>query len=223
MLDLAGFVLSALETQFRAMQRKMLVPFGRGQDSSKYKTIEAERMEKRMLKKIVLGTLFIGLIGVLVAGAVIRTMDRTERVAEAQGYGHGHDEVGECEEGESGQGRGGYGGQGREDTPGGQMGTGQANVEGWLTLQGAIVSVDPDTLVVQTDSGQQVAVENRAWWFAQEQGFSAQVGDQVTLIGFYEGDHFEVGRIDNATNGQTVRLRDENGRPLWARRGRRGG
>jgi hypothetical protein len=195
-----------------------------------------------MLKKIVLGTLFIGLIGVLVVGAAARTLDRTERVVEAQGYGYGHDEVGECEEGESGQGhghgkgevseceasgsgqgRGGYGRQGSEDAPGDQTGTGQADVEGWLTLQGTIVSVDPNALVAQIDSGQQVTVENRAWWFAQEQGFSAQVGDQVMLIGFYEGDHFEVGRIENATNGQTVRLRDENGRPLWAGRGRRGG
>jgi hypothetical protein len=178
-----------------------------------------------MFRKIVLGTLFITLIGVLVAGAVIRTMDRTERMAEAQGYGHGQNngEVGEYKAGGSGEGRGGYGGQGREDTPGNQTGTGQADVEGWLTFQGTIVSVDPNTLVVQTDSGQQVALENRAWWFAQEQGFSAQMGDQVTLIGFYEGDHFEVGRIDNTTNGQTVRVRDENGRPLWAGRGRRGG
>jgi hypothetical protein len=199
-------------------------------------------MEGKMLRKIVLGTLFIALIGVLVAGAVIRTMEGTERVVEAQGYGYGHDKVGECEEGESGQGhghgngevseceaggsgqgRGGYGGQGREDAPGAQTATGQANVEGWLTLQGAIVSVDANRLVVQMDSGEQVTVENRAWWFAQEQGFSAQMGDQVTLIGFYEGDHFEVGRIDNATNNQTIRLRDENGHPLWAGRGRRGG
>jgi hypothetical protein len=195
-----------------------------------------------MLRKIVLGTLLIALIGVLVAGAVIRTMDRTVRVAEARGYGYGNDEVGECEKGESGQGhghgngevskceasgsgqvRGGYGGQGREDAPGDQTGTGQANAEGWLTLQGAIVSVDANRLVVQMDSGEQVTVENRAWWFVQEQGFLAQVGDRVTLIGFYEGDHFEVGRIDNATNDQTVRLRDENGRSLWAGRGRRGG
>ena len=42
-----------------------------------------------MLKKIVLGTLFISLIGVLVAGAVVRTMDKTALVAEAQGYGRG--------------------------------------------------------------------------------------------------------------------------------------
>jgi len=83
--------------------------------------------------------------------------------------------------------------------------------------------VDADTLVVQTAGGEQVTMENRPWWFAQEQGFSAQVGDQVTLVGFYEGDDFEVGRIDDATNGQKVLVRDENGRPLWAGRGRRGG
>ena len=37
-------------------------------------------------------------------------------------------------------------------------GTGQANVEGWLTIQGAVVSVDANTLVVQTSSGEQETV-----------------------------------------------------------------
>jgi hypothetical protein len=199
-------------------------------------------MKKNMLKKIVLGTLLVGLIGILVVGAVIRTMDKTERVAEASGRGYGRNgaEAGtyaaggstRLTTGGSGQGRGGfgqggnqggYGGQGREDAPGDQTGTGQANVEEWLTLQGTVVSVDADTLVVQTVSGEQVTMENRPWWFAQEQGFSAQSGDQVTLIGFYENDSFEVGQIDDITKGQTVLVRDENGRPLWAGRGRRSG
>jgi hypothetical protein len=96
-------------------------------------------------------------------------------------------------------------------------------VEEWLTIQGTIARVDADTLVVQTDSGEQITMENRPWWFAQEQGFSAQVGDQVVLIGFYENGDLEVGQISNATNGQMVLVRDENGRPLWAGRGRRGG
>ena len=203
-----------------------------------------------MLKKIVLGTLLVGLIGILVAGAVSRTMDKTERVAEASGRGYGRNgaEAGTyaaggstrlttggstgLTTGGSGQGRGGYaqdsnrggyGGRGREDAPGDQTGTGQANVEEWLTLQGIVVSVDADALVVQTVNGEQVTMENRPWWFAQEQGFSAQVGNQVTLIGFYEGDDLEVGQIDDITSGQTVLVRDENGRPLWAGRGRRGG
>jgi len=304
-----------------------------------------------MLKKIVFSTLFIGLIGILVAGAAVRTIGKTERVAEAQGYGHGqgNGETREYEAGGSGQGRGGhgsqgkaggsvaerqysnydetapsewlvyegavvqvpqngvdlvietsdgekltvgtgpmymnsqgftlrtgepvqvrgywedgefkaaqvtrladgqtivlrdelgrpawagagqnaqnnnqggYGGQSREDVPGNQAGVGEADVKEWLTIQGTVVSVDANTLVVQTSSGEQVTVENRAWWFAQEQGFSAQVGDQVTLVGFYEDDALEVGRIEDAANGQTVLVRDENGRPLWAGRGRRGG
>jgi hypothetical protein len=199
-------------------------------------------MKKTMLKKIVLGTLLVGLIGILVVGAVIRTMDKTERVAEASGRGYRRNgaEAGTyaaggstgLTTGGSGQGRGGYaqsgnqggyGGQGREDAPGDQTGTGQANVEEWLTLQGTVVSVDADVLVVQTVSGEQVTMENRPWWFAQEQGFSAQVGDQVTLIGFYENDSFEVGQIDDISKGQTVLVRDEDGRPLWAGRGRRGG
>jgi len=86
-------------------------------------------------------------------------------------------------------------------------------------------------LVVQTTSGEKVSVENRAWWFAQEQGFSTRVGNQVTLVGFYEGDDpstssglcFEVGQIDDTINGQTVLVRDENGWPLWAGRGRHSG
>jgi hypothetical protein len=196
-------------------------------------------MEKIMLRKIVLGTLFIGLIGILVTGAVIRTMDKTERVAEAHGLGHERGNAnaveraegesgqgygwGHSEAGGSGQGRGGYGDQGREEAPSDQTGSGQVNVEEWLTTQGTVVTVDADTLVVQTVSGEQVAMENRPWWFAQEQGFSAQVGDQVTLVGFYENGDFEVGQIDDATNGQTVLVRDENGRPLWAGRGQRGG
>jgi len=304
-----------------------------------------------MLKKVLLGTLLVGLIGVLVAGAVVRTMDKTGQVAEARGLGRGNGEAGATADRGAGQGfgasaqsngrggygqegtagrqslnveatpeewlayegtvvqapeagvdlvietsdgealtvgtgpsymasqgftlqagehvqvqgywegsefkasqvtrladgqtialrdesgrpawagagrnaqvgsQGGYGGQGRDDAPGDGTGTGQANVEAWLTVQGTVVAADADALVVQTAGGEQVTVENRPWWFAQEQGFSAQAGDQVTLVGFYEGDAFEVGQIDDATNGQTVLLRDDNGRPLWAGRGRRG-
>jgi hypothetical protein len=42
-----------------------------------------------MLKKVILSSLLVGLIGVLVAGAIIRTVDKTGNVAEAQGRGHG--------------------------------------------------------------------------------------------------------------------------------------
>jgi hypothetical protein len=201
-----------------------------------------------MLKKVVVGTLLAGLIGVLIFGAINRTLDRTGKVAEARGTGRAWDEPnGRGDSGQNGA-RGGRaeqqypngqtltlrdetgrpawagerGGRGQEEVPGDQTGTGQAQVETWLQIQGAVVSVDADALIVQTADGEQIAVENRPWWFAQETGFWAQVGNQLTLTGFYKGDEFEVGRIDDITSGQTVLLRDENGRPMWAGRGQRG-
>jgi hypothetical protein len=65
-------------------------------------------------------------------------------------------------------------------------------------------------------------VESRAWWFAQEQDFGTEAGNGVRLVGFYEGDAFEVGQIVDTTLGKTVLIRDDSGRPLWAGRGRRG-
>jgi hypothetical protein len=198
-----------------------------------------------MIKRIVMGVLLAGLIGALVTGAVVRTADRTERVAEARGLKsseeqskQGDDPAQDCEErnGQAGQGRGQRGGgvggskgdeahdgEGRDGAPGDGTGTGQAQVDEWIVLQGTVVSVDQDALVVQTEEAGRVTVENRPWWFAQEQGFSAQVGDVVALVGFYENGGFEVGQLSNDTRHQTVEIREPEGRPLWAGRGRRGG
>ncbi len=130
----------------------------------------------------------------------------------------------------AGGGRNAQARQGGQGATGDSAGAGQAKAVEWLQFQGIVVSADPDALVVETAAGEEFIVEGRPWWFAQEQGFLAQAGDQVTLAGFYEqgdpltdlGQHLEVGRIENTSNGQTVLIRDENGRPLWAGFGRRG-
>ena len=96
------------------------------------------------------------------------------------------------------------------------------NDQAWVTLQGTVVSVDADALVVETTAGEQVTVESRPWWFAQDQGFSTEVGNQVSVTGFYENGDFEAGEIVDLTAGQSVLIRDESGRPLWAGGGRRG-
>ena len=118
-----------------------------------------------------------------------------------------------------------WSGGGRSAQAGGsgdQTGTGQAQVDAWRDIAGTAVSVDTNALVVRTVEGEFITVENRPWLFAQEQGFWAQAGDQLSLLGFYEEGEFEVGRIDDLTSGQTITLRDETGRPMWAGRGRRG-
>jgi hypothetical protein len=166
-----------------------------------------------MNKKIVWSLVLIGLIGILVAGAVVRTVAKTGDVAGTRG-GHGRNQANA---------------EGSPNNAGAMLplqdgtGTGQVQVDEWLTFEGTVVSVDADALVLQTAAGDQVVIENRPWSYAREQGFAAQPGDQVTLVGFYEGKTLEVGQIADASNGQTVQLRDETGRPMWAGRGRYNG
>ena len=176
-----------------------------------------------MTKKVILGVLLVGLIGVLVAGAIIRTVDKTGNVAEARGQGQGHGTLEVAGQGAGGA-RAGIAAGSDAGTAALPVapGVGQAKVDEWLTLEGVATSVDADTLIVKMDDGQEVTVENRPWWFAQEQGFAAQAGDRVRLVGFYEDGTFEVGQIADSTNGMAVQIREESGRPLWAGRGRRG-
>ena len=79
---------------------------------------------------------------------------------------------------------------------------------------------ESDVFVV--GEGEKEILDCRAWEFAREQGFSAQVGDQVTLKGFYENNDFKVGQVDNLINDQSVLLRNSDGKPLWSRGGNNG-
>ena len=197
-----------------------------------------------MLKKIVLITLFIGLIGVLVTGAAVRTMDRPERVAEAQDYGYGHNEVGECEEGESGQGQGhgngevseceasgsgqGRGGYGSQGKAGGSVAERQyPNYDETppaesLVYEGAVVQVPEDgvDLVIETSDGEKLTVGTGPMYM-NSQGFTLQAGELVQVRGYWEDDEFKAAQVIRLRDGQTITLRDEIGRPAWAGRGRR--
>ena len=116
----------------------------------------------------------------------------------------------------------GNGNQALENAPGDGGGIGQAEVKGWQEITGNVLSIDTAALIVRTTGGEEIEVTGRSWRFAQEQGFTAHADDKLTLVGFYEGDEFEVGLIDDLSSGQSVALRDENGRPMWAGRGGRG-
>ena len=120
-----------------------------------------------MFKKIIIGTLILGLVGILVIGAINRTNTKAgDTQARGQGRGRGNEVTTYTTNG--GQGRGGYPqdtlkghGQGRGNGSVNQLGAGQAQVVEGLTLPGTVVSVDNNTLVVQTSNGEQVIMENR--------------------------------------------------------------
>ena len=119
-------------------------------------------------------------------------------------------------------GRPAWSGEGRNAQSIERGGTGEAEVNAWVEVQGNVVFVDTSSLVIETQDGQEIEITGRPWRFAQEIGFWANVGDGLTLTGFFEGDEFEVALIAGS-NGQAAVLRDQNGRPMWAGGGRRGG
>jgi hypothetical protein len=177
-----------------------------------------------MIKKIALGILLVGLIALLVIGAINRTMAKDRQSKDVLGQSEGVDRQGAVEDKDvssaTQQPGAGSGGNGQ---PGGSgNGTTQTAVHEWLELQGEVESVDEIELTVALSGGELEILDAREWQFAQEQGFSAQVGDQIILYGFYQGGDFKPGRVEDLTNGQSVLLRNSDGKPLWSGGGRGG-
>jgi len=206
-----------------------------------------------MIKKILLGITFTALAGGLIYGGVNRTLAQTidkepvtqllrlekdlnnqERLEEnleiKQGVGIGNGSTGQGLGTGNDNDGGGYGNgsdkQGYEQSGDGVPfgdGVPDAVVDEWVTLQGTVTAVDASLLEVTTSDGKMILVENRAWWFAQEQGLTLAAGDSVSLTGFYDDGVFEAGSITSLATSQTVSLRDADGRPLWSGRGNGGG
>ena len=171
-----------------------------------------------MFKKILLAAILLAVIAVLGVGAVMRTMDRTG--TNEASYGQGRGRASDSTALVDGSSQGAASGQGNAEAPRWGQQTQQVAA---TTVSGAVVSVDQYAMTVKLADGAQVVVENRPWLFAQEQKFTAKVGDQVKLTGFSSDGTFETSKIENTTTGKTVQLRDESGRPGWSGRGQRGG
>ena len=175
-----------------------------------------------MIKKIVLGTLFAGLLALLVVGGVNRTVSKTEAGTENRGQSEHVAETGAGKN--SGPGGNRLGSEvGEDDCDGSESSdAGRAEVEDWVELSGTVAEVDEHDMLVELENGETLSVSGRPWRFALENAFEASNGDAVTLIGFYEGDRFEVGTLTNESSGQSLVIRDESGRPMWAGGGREG-
>jgi hypothetical protein len=115
---------------------------------------------------------------------------------ESGGYGQGT----------SGRGQGSAG-QGRNETV--------RTIE-WETLTGIVTVVDSE-VTVRTAEGEVLVGMGQS---AYREGFELEVGDAVSVVGFYEDGEFKAGTIENLTTGQTIVLRDETGRPMWSGQGR---
>ena len=91
-----------------------------------------------------------------------------------------------------------------------------ADVDAWLTLEGTLMSFQGGNMTMSTVDGEIIAFQTGQPGFFAEQGVTIQVGDEIVVLGFYEGDQFMAGEITQVSTGLRVMLRDPNGRPLWA-------
>ncbi len=99
----------------------------------------------------------------------------------------------------------------------------QVAPEDWLTLTGVIGSVANGNVTLNVDDGTALSLQMGRPDFWQSQGITLNSGDPVEVLGFWSGDQFMAGDIRKTATGETIMLRDPNGRQLWGGPGNSGG
>jgi hypothetical protein len=93
----------------------------------------------------------------------------------------------------------------------------QASVEEWVTVQGTVTAVELNALNIETGDGEAMLVQLGPEHYWTAQGVTFEAGDEVEITGFYEdGTSFTAGQVTLLATGDTLALRDADGRPLWA-------
>jgi hypothetical protein len=88
----------------------------------------------------------------------------------------------------------------------------------WENLIGEVVVVGNEITVKTTDG--EVVVGLGQEQYRQDAGFAVALGDTVSIRGYLEDGEFKAGSIENMTTEESLALRLETGRPLWAGNGR---
>jgi hypothetical protein len=92
----------------------------------------------------------------------------------------------------------------------------------WQTIEGKVIEVSAETgtdFTVQLADGTTAEVGGGPSFYWEAQGYKVSSGENMRVRGFVEEGEFKAGTVENLTSGQTIALRDETGRPLWAGRG----
>jgi hypothetical protein len=168
-------------------------------------------MEVAVLNKVLVGLGMVAVLGLMVAGVAYAV-------------------TGTGDDGRAGEGNGARWQVSGAGGAGGRWSEGGAEVDGSRatsleqgSVSGVVQSLDGSLLVLQTEAGEviDVSLGQSGYWKAQ--GISLAAGDAVLVEGYYEDDTTLSARsVTLVSTGQTVMLRDQSGRPMWAA-GRRNG
>lgn len=185
-----------------------------------------------MIQKIVAGLFILAMVGAIVAGgiALIRQAgeerstggrgqaERQTIALQGQGRGNGQSTPNveaRPKQPERGSQTNRYG-QGA-----GQRLNAQSDAVGveWQTIVGTVR--ETVELVVETADGGTVQVGLGPSHYREAQGFSLDVGDRVSISGYWEEGEFKAAGVENLNTGDKIALRDVTGRPMWSGQGRR--
>ncbi len=85
----------------------------------------------------------------------------------------------------------------------------------WETVEGTVTELLTNALTIALDDGSTLTIGlGRPLASATDVAFAE--GDEVAVMGFELNDRFVAGEIENLTQGGTLALRDDSGRPQWA-------
>jgi len=144
-----------------------------------------------MIKKFILGIVVIAISSALIYGGIYRTNARTESGKGTFTFkGIKSSNQGKSSERNQGQlnnrsaGKKGQPGEKNEQEYNHAL-NGEENGD-LISFTGEVTQVNEDQMTILSEKGIQIVIENRAWWFALEAGFNAEIGDSVLLNGFFE-------------------------------------
>lgn len=176
-----------------------------------------------MLNKVLMGVGMVAVLGLMAAGVAYAVADSGEESGAGGGGGRWQSSGSRASNAGTGDGSGEeqWAGSG---SPGGrwlgeaaEAGESTAELEAPVSVSGIVQSVDGSSLVLGTGAGEQIDVSLGRSGYWEAQGLRLVEGDEVVIEGHYEDDGaLSASSVTLVATGQTVVLRDENGRPLWA-------
>jgi hypothetical protein len=179
-----------------------------------------------MIKKIFSGFILAIVFGLLILGAVNRTIAKTierEPIAEENHLSLGeilNDPSGEWseEDDQPSNGENSVSGRNSNTTSTAGKGTGYrtSRVETWLEETGVVESVDDDRWIITLSDGTVIEVEGQTLNYLNQINFPVEIGDSLELTGFIENEEFKIGKITNLSTNQSAEVRDELGYPMWS-------
>ena len=151
-----------------------------------------------MMKKLVVGLGSAVVVGLMAAGVAYAV-------------------AGSAEDGRAGLGAGRWQTGPAEDGRAATAGVRTWATEEWAWIEGVVETTDGSELVILTKAGESVdvALGQSAYWEAQ--GVVLEPGELVRVEGFYEEPQvLTAASLTILSTGQTIVLRDADGRPMWS-------